>query len=38
MAHGGRGHWALYCTSPQSFMITLSYIVGLTTLGTLNFD
>ena len=30
----GRGHWAVYYTSPQSFMIKLSYSLGL----LLNFD
>ena len=30
---GGKGQWAVYYTSTQSFIITL--FVGLTTLGTL---
>ena len=35
---GGRGHWAGYYTSPQSFNIVFLF-VGLTTLGTVvNFD
>ena len=29
---GGRGHWAVYYSSPQSFIVTFSYL--LTTLGT----
>ena len=33
-----RGQWAIYYTSPQSFIISVQFI-GLTTLGTLvNFD
>ena len=31
---GGRGQWAVYYISPQSFKITF-FFVGLTTLGTL---
>ena len=32
---GGMGHWAVYYTSPQSF-IMFSYSFGSTTLGTFN--
>ena len=36
----GKGHWAVYYTCPQSFIITFSYsFVGSTNFGTiLNFD
>ena len=34
-----RGQWAVHYTSPQSFIITFSFFVGLTTLGpSVNFD
>ena len=33
---GGRGHWAVTYTSPQSFIMTFSYSLKLPTLG--NFD
>ena len=29
LSQGGRGHWAVYYTSPQSFLF-----IGSTTLGT----
>ena len=32
----GRGHWAVYYTSPQSFIITFFLFIGYTTLGTLS--
>ena len=32
--HGGRGHWAVYYTSPQSFMKKLLFLC-LTTLETI---
>ncbi len=36
---GGRGHWAIKYTSPQSFYNNIFIFVGLTTLGfLLNFD
>ena len=31
---GGRGHWGVYYTSPQSFNNNVFLFVGLTTLGT----
>ena len=30
---GGRGHWAVYHTSPQSFIINVFLFNGSTTLG-----
>ena len=32
---GGRGHWAVYYTSPQSFKITLSHALAQQLLGVL---
>ena len=31
---GGRGHWAVYLTSPQSFIVTFFLFVDLKTYGT----
>ena len=36
---GGRGHWTVYYTSPQSFRITFSYLFAQQLWGLLlNFD
>ena len=32
--HGGRGHWVVNSTSPQSFILMFSYFLALKTLGT----
>ncbi len=33
-SHGGRGHWAVYFSSPQSFIITFILFIGLTAFGS----
>ena len=39
LLQGGRGHWAVYFTSPQSFLITFSYSLAQQLWGLLlNFD
>ena len=36
---GGRGHWAVYFTSPQSFIVTFSFSLAKQLWGfLLNFD
>ena len=36
---GGRGHWAVYYASPQSFIIMFSYLLAQQLLGLLlNFN
>ena len=36
---GGTGHWAVYYTSPESFILTFSYSLASKLLGLLlNFD
>ena len=38
-SQGGRGHWTVYYTSPQSIIITFSYSLALQHWGLLlNFD
>ena len=33
LSQGGRGQWAVYYSSPQSFKITFSYLLGKNNFG-----
>ena len=35
ISQGGRGHWTVYYTIPQSFMITISYLMAYQPWGLL---